>query len=118
VAPTTGAAVQPDNELVLMGQLLKPAQVRVTPAGIPIARFVLVHRSRRPEAGRVRDVECRIGVVASGSALTDTVAARSAGSWCRVRGFMSRAGYRSPDMRVELHALEIQAVDETGPDER
>ena len=110
--------VQPDNELVLAGQLLKPAQVRVTPAGIPIARFVLVHRSRRPEAGRMRDVECRIGVVASGSALADTIVPRPVGSWCRVRGFMSRAGYRSPDMRVELHALEIQAIDESGLNER
>jgi primosomal replication protein N len=110
--------VQPDNELVLMGQLLRPAQLRVTPAGIPIARFVLVHRSRRSEAGSMRDVECRIGVVASGSALADIVAARSAGSWCRVRGFMNRAGYRSPETRLELHALEIEAVDETGLKER
>jgi primosomal replication protein N len=109
---------QPDNELVLTGQLRRAAEVRTTPAGIPIARFVLVHRSRRKESGRMRDVECRIMVVASGAGLAKAIAGYPAGSWCRVRGFLSRAGYRAPDMRVELHALEIQTAEHGGLPER
>lgn len=109
---------QAANELVLSGQLLRAAEVRTTPAGIPIARFVLAHRSRRKEAGQMRDVECRMVVVASGAVLAEAVAGQPAGSWCRVRGFVSRAGYRAPDMRIELHALEIQTAENSGLNER
>ena len=116
--PVAGAVEQPENELILTGQLRRAAEVRTTPAGIPIARFVLAHRSRRKESGRVRDVECRIMVVASGAGLAKTIAGHPAGSWCRVRGFLSRAGYRAPDLRIELHALEIQTADNGGLPER
>lgn len=109
---------RPDNELVLSGQLLKAAELRTTPAGIPIARFVLAHRSRREEAGQMRDVECRIVVVASGASLAKAIDGQAAGSWFKVRGFLSRAGYRAPDMRIELHALEIQAAENSGLNER
>jgi primosomal replication protein N len=105
---------QPDNALVLTGRLLKTAEVRSTPAGIPIARFVLAHSSRRSEAGQQREVECRIGVVAIGESLASVVASRPAGTLLKVQGFLSRAGYRAPDMRIELHALEIQAVADNG----
>jgi len=104
----------PENQLVLSGQLHRVAELRVTPAGIPIARFVLAHRSRRTEAGQLRDVECRLTVVASGEKLTAGLAQLPAGSWLKVTGFLSRAGYRSPDLRVELHALDIQTVPGNG----
>jgi primosomal replication protein N len=104
----------PENQLVLSGQLHRVAELRVTPAGIPIARFVLAHRSRRTEAGQLRDVECRLTVVASGEQLTAGLAHLPAGSWLKVTGFLSRAGYRSPDLRVELHALDIQTVPGNG----
>ena len=105
---------QPDNQLVLAGRLLKVAELRTTPAGIPIARFVLGHRSRQQEAGQLRDVECRLTVVASGATLTEGLAGLPAGTWLRVKGFLSRAGYRAPDTRIELHALEIRVVDDNG----
>ena len=105
-----GGVDQPDNELVFTGRLLKAAAVRTTPAGIPIARFVLSHRSRRGEAGQMREVECRLSVVAGGKDLTDAATACPPGGWLRVKGFLSRAGYRAPDTRIELHALEIQTV--------
>jgi len=105
---------QPENELVLTGQLLKGAEMRTTPAGIPISRFVLVHRSRRSEAGQMREVECRIHVVASGQGVAGNVADQPPGTWLRVRGFLSRAGYRAPDTRIELHAVEIHTVDRNG----
>ena len=101
---------QPDNELVFTGQLLKIATVRTTPAGIRVARFVLTHRSRRKEAGQWREVQCRLSVVASGERLTAGIAEYSPGTWLTVKGFLSRAGYRAADTRVELHALEMQPV--------
>ena len=105
---------QPDNELVFTGQLLKTAEERTTPAGIRIARFILVHRSRRKEAGQARDVQCRLSVVAAGQALTALVTGHPPGTWLRVKGFLSRVGYRAVDLRIELHALEIETVDMDG----
>jgi primosomal replication protein N len=105
---------QPDNELVFTGQFLKTAEVRTTPAGIRIARFVLAHRSRRSEAGQPRDVQCRLSVVASGQVLTAGITEHSPGTWLKVKGFLSRAGYRAADARIELHALEIRTVNVDG----
>lgn len=105
---------QPDNQLVFTGQLHKVAELRTTPAGIPIARFVLAHRSRRIEAGQMREVECRLSVVASGEQLAAAVKPLAPGAWLKVTGFLSRAGYRAPDTRVELHALDIQTVTANG----
>ena len=105
---------QPDNELVLTGRLLKAAEVRTTPAGIPIARFTLEHGSRRSEAGQLREVECRIRVVAIGESFARDINDCQPGTWLKVKGFLSRAGYRAPDLRIELHALEIQTVAEHG----
>jgi len=105
---------QSDNELVFTGQLLKAAELRTTPAGIRIARFVLSHRSRRSEAGQPREVQCRLSVVASGQSLTAGIAGYSPGTWLKVKGFLSRAGYRAADLRIELHALEIQTVNVDG----
>lgn len=105
---------QPENELVLTGQLLKGAEMRTTPGGIPISHFVLVHRSRRSEAGQMREVECRIHVVASGREVAGNVVDQPPGTWLRVKGFLSRAGYRAPDTRIELHAVEIHTVHSNG----
>jgi len=107
----------PDNRLVLTGQLHQVAELRTTPAGIPIARFVLAHRSRRTEAGQPRDVECRLTVVASGDPLAGVMKTLPAGTWLKVTGFLSRAGYRAPDTRIELHALTIQTVEMNGRNE-
>jgi primosomal replication protein N len=105
---------QPDNELVFTGQLLKTAEVRTTPAGIRIARFKLSHRSRRREAGQPREVQCRLSVVVSGQALTVGITEYLPGTWLKVKGFLSRPGYRAADARIELHALEIQTVNVDG----
>lgn len=105
---------QPENQLVLSGQLLKAPEVRVTPAGIPISRFVLVHRSIRSEAGSMREVHCHMTAVASGQELGRRIAELAPGTWIRVKGFLSRAGYRAPDTRIELHVLDIQTVEADG----
>jgi primosomal replication protein N len=105
---------QPDNQLVFTGQLHRAAELRTTPAGIPIARFILTHRSRRREAGQVREVECRLSVVASGEQLAAALRSLPAGTCLKVTGFLSRAGYRAPDTRIELHALDVQTVRSNG----
>jgi len=103
--------VSPANELVITGTLVEAPQKRTTPAGIPITRFILEHRSEQREAGQARRVECRMRVVAAGSPLADTGAALVRGAQVRVRGFLTRAGYRAPELKTELHALAIEPVE-------
>ena len=46
----------------------------------------------------MREVECRLSVVASGEQLAAAVKPLPAGTWLTVTGFLSRAGYRAPDL--------------------
>lgn len=62
----------------------------------------------------MREVECRLVVVASGEQLAAVVKPLPAGTGLKVTGFLSRAGYRAPDTRIELHALDIQTVKPDG----
>jgi primosomal replication protein N len=53
-------------------------------------------------------------VVASGADLTRGLQALPAGTRLKVTGFLSRAGYRAADSRIELHALIIETVADNG----
>jgi len=94
---------------VIAGQVSRAPQVRRSPAGVPIARFVLQHRSRQRAAGREREAVCSLQVVASGSALEGAVAELAVGTAVRVSGFLSRADNRQGEYRLVVHAdtLEI-----------
>jgi len=95
--------------LVIAGQVSRAPQLRRSPAGIPIARFVIHHRSRQRAAGRERDAVCTIQVVASGPALQAQIGRLAVGSEVRVTGFISRADNRQGEHRLVVHAdaLEI-----------
>ena len=113
--PAPEAAATPGvNTLSITGTLVEPPQQRTTPAGIPITRFVLQHRSEQREAGQRRQVECRLRVVAAGSPLAERCAGLHQGEAVQVHGFLARAGYRAPELKTELHALAVEPV----PNER
>lgn len=103
--------MSPDNELVITGTLVEPPRRRLTPAGVPITRFVVQHQSSQIEAGQVRRVECRLRVVAAGAPIAEFAAGLVEGSGVRIRGFLSRAGFRAPEMKIEVHALAIEPVE-------
>ena len=100
-----------DNDCCLAGVVIRGPETRTSPAGVPIARFTLEHRSQRREAGLPREVRARIVVVAGGAGLQGVVAKLAAGRAVRVRGFLARGGHRAPDLRLELHALHIDCLD-------
>jgi len=95
--------------VVIAGQVSRTPQVRRSPAGIPIARFVLQHRSHQRAAGRDREAICSLQVVASGPALQGSIAELDIGTAIRVSGFLSRADNRQGEYRLVVHAdtLEI-----------
>lgn len=99
-----------ENRLTLTGQVTGPVTRRESPAGIPIARFVLEHSSRQSEAGMSREARCRINVVAAGTQLQEALSGLVPGEGLRVTGFIARAGYRSEEHRIVLHAQQIERI--------
>ena len=97
-----------DNRLVLAGVVKQAPQTRHTPSGIPITRFTLVHQSVQHEAGLERQVQCQIGVIASGDSLASICQALVAGEPVRVSGFLTRANHRDGEYRLVLHAQLIE----------
>jgi primosomal replication protein N len=98
-----------ENRLVLTGTICKAPETRYSPAGIPLTRFTLEHRSRQMEAGMVREALCRMIVMAAGRELKDQVERVGAGQVVTVTGFISRADSRQGQPRLVLHAQQIQA---------
>lgn len=54
------------NRAQLSGQIGELDALRYTPAGVPLLRFRVLHRSRQVEAKIEREVECEIEAVALG----------------------------------------------------
>lgn len=97
-----------DNHLVIAGVVARPPETRVSPAGIPITRFSLQHRSRQMEAGEMREAVMSIGVVASGQALTAVATQLEQGSTVRIEGFLTRSSHRHESCRLVLRAQRIE----------
>lgn len=100
-----------DNSILLAGRIVSRPATRTSPAGVPITRFTLEHRSEQTEAGRQREVRCRIEVVAAGTELQGPAAHLPEAAAVKVRGFISSAGYRSGETRLVLHAQDIERLD-------
>ena len=105
--PSTPSA---DNYLIIVGQLAGVCEIRVTPAGVPIGRFLLEHHSDQQEAGMSREARCRIPVMACGDALARIASRLTPGAHVRVQGFVSRANHREGEYRLVLHAARIDLL--------
>lgn len=99
-----------DNCLIITGQLAGSCQIRTSPAGVAISRFLLEHHSGQMEAGVPREARCRIPVIACGESFAQVISPLSPGAPLRVRGFISRANYREGECRLVLHAAHIELL--------
>ncbi len=93
---------------MLTGTICKTPETRYSPAGIPLTRFTLEHRSLQMEAGMEREAVCRIVVIAAGRELKDQVERVGAAEIVKVDGFIARADNRQGEQRLVLHAQQIQ----------
>jgi len=91
-----------DNRLTLAATLSQRAELRYTPVGIPALECTLVHRSRQPEAGGERGVECELHAVAFGD-VAQRLNAVAVGSALRCEGFLARR-YRTGNA-IALHII-------------
>ncbi|MCC9000355.1 MAG: primosomal replication protein N [Candidatus Contendobacter sp.] len=99
-----------DNCLIIAGQLAGSCEIRTSPAGVTISRFLLEHHSGQVEAGVAREAYCRIPVMACGEALARAVDRLPQGAPVRVQGFISRANFREGEYRLVLHAAHIDIL--------
>ncbi len=95
------------NRLELSGVVARAPETRVTPAGIPLTRFVLDHDSEQEEAGLRRQVRLRITVIATGEALSSRVKGLVVGDRLIVAGFLNRTLTRDGQPRLVLHAQQL-----------
>ncbi|MGH8802109.1 MAG: primosomal replication protein N [Casimicrobiaceae bacterium] len=98
----------PDNRVAIAATLLERGALRHTPAGIPAIEMTLRHRSRQPEAGGEREVECELFAVAFGE-LAMAIAAVTPGTALRCQGFIARR-YRT-GTTLALHLTRFESTD-------
>ncbi len=98
------------NRAVIVGTVVKAPDTRWSPAGIPIVRLTLEHRSRQQEAGMIREARFRILVKVAGEALAQQAGGLQAGEQVEVEGFLNRADHRSGAERLVLHAERIERL--------
>ena len=106
-----------DNCLIIVGQLAGTCETRMTPAGVPISRFLLEHHSGQQEAGLPREARCRIPVMACGETLASIARRLAPEARVRVQGFVSRANHREGEYRLVLHAARIDILVTESPED-
>jgi primosomal replication protein N len=94
------------NQLVLAGEVTEVAELRYTPAGIPLIGFTLKHVSQQGEAGMQRQVECEVPAVAMAK-LAEQARGLRIGSCARVVGFLARKSLNSRQLILHINELEI-----------
>ncbi|MBK6631962.1 MAG: primosomal replication protein N [Betaproteobacteria bacterium] len=92
----------PQNELTISGCIIELAQLRHTPAGVPVLNFRIAHASEQIEAGLPRKVECELQAVSLGQAAILLRGAKP-GDGVRLTGFLAAKSAQSkqPVLHVE-----------------
>jgi primosomal replication protein N len=96
-----------ENRLVIEGELVESDALRYTPAGVPILKFRLAHRSKQSEGGGARDVGCELDAVAF-EAQARLLATAPLGTSLKIEGFLDRK--TRSGRAVVLHANQIEFV--------
>ncbi len=97
------------NRIELSGVLEDVEALRVSPAGIPSARFAVRHESIQDEAGIERTVQIVMRAVAVGP-LAERVTRLPAGTPVTVNGFLARAGRNSEYPVLHIQTLQVDAT--------
>jgi primosomal replication protein N len=94
------------NLLVLQGEVVQLAELRYTPAGIPLLSFSVRHASEQIEAGMRRKVECEITAIAMGELALRNQAIEP-GTSVKVAGFLARRSLKSTQLVLHINQLDI-----------
>ncbi|RUO23032.1 primosomal replication protein N [Aliidiomarina minuta] len=98
------------NQLLLVGEVVKPPRMSKSPAGVKHLHLVIDHRSQQQEAGMTRQCFLRIQVVASGDWAQDQANQLTVGSVIEVQGFLNRHETSNGVPRLVLHAQQLKKI--------
>jgi len=82
------------------------AELRHTPAGVPVIGFTLQHDSRQTQAEMMRQVGCEIQAIAMAN-MAEQAGRLSAGTQVKVIGFLNRRSLNSRQLVLHIDELEI-----------
>ncbi len=96
----------PQNQLSITGCIIELAQLRHTPAGVPVLNFRIAHASEQVEAGLPRKVECELQAVSLGQT---AILLRSAkpGDGVRLTGFLAAKSTQSKQPVLHVEQIEF-----------
>ena len=98
------------NHIALSGTAYSLPEIRFSPAGIPISRFLLEHRSEQEEVALKRTVFCRVLTIACGDELVAILKSVQVGTPLKVIGFLNRAVSRKHTYQLVIHAKSIDRL--------
>jgi primosomal replication protein N len=93
------------NRLLISGEVIQLEPLRYSPAGVPIAEAVVLHRSTQAVASQPRQVECELTVQASGT-LAAQLAQLAAGAQVKLEGALNRRSVKSRQLILILNRIE------------
>jgi primosomal replication protein N len=98
----------PQNQLTITGSIIELAQLRHTPAGVPVLSFRIAHASEQIEAGLPRKVECELQAVVLGQSALLLRGAKP-GDGVKLSGFLAAKSTQS--MQPVLHVERIEFLE-------
>jgi primosomal replication protein N len=96
----------PENRLTITGSIIELAQLRHTPAGVPVLNFRVAHASEQIEAGLARKVECELPAVALGQTARLMQGARP-GDEVKLTGFLAAKSAKSKQPVLHVERIEF-----------
>ena len=92
--------------MVISGVVTRLYEVRNTPAGIPITRFVLEHQSEQSEADLKRNIRCQIFIIASGNKLRSELKNKKleVGLQMTIEGYLNQISFKGSNPQLCVNA--------------
>jgi primosomal replication protein N len=95
------------NNLVLDAEVMQMADLRYTPAGLPLLSVVLHHQSEQVEAGMKRKVDCEVNAVLLGDIASSQLV--KIGAQVKVSGFLVKRSLKSTQLVMHInHIAQIE----------
>lgn len=92
------------NKVIVGGVVVKLYEVRHTPAGIPITRFVLEHQSEQSEADLKRNIRCQVFIIVSGKNLHRILKNLEVGQQITVEGYLNQISFKGSNPQLCVNA--------------
>lgn len=94
------------NQLTITGNIIELAQLRHTPAGVPVLSFRIAHASEQIEAGLPRKAECELHAVSLGQ-MAILLRGAKLGDGVKLTGFLAAKSTLSKQPVLHVERIEF-----------